>query len=200
MAGNGGLLSSENASPSTRIDNTSFTTLHQCKTGVETETVCGFVVIDDHQEEREKERKVREQGVLQRGGTRHTHCVCNVEGDLFICRRTDALLVLTLLLVSGNVLSYDGVHPPDSLAVTAAGVGVPLPEVSSTNTIAGVRIGLIGDKFVVNPTTKEMEDSKLDLLLAGSESGILMIEGYCDFLPEEKLVQAPLAKASAPSL
>ncbi|KAJ9540473.1 hypothetical protein OSB04_026979 [Centaurea solstitialis] len=65
-----------------------------------------------------------------------------------------------------------------------------LSEVPNTNTIAGVRIGLIGDKFVVNPTTMEMEDSKLDLLLAGSESGILMIEGYCDFLPEEKLLQA----------
>ncbi|PWA83555.1 polyribonucleotide nucleotidyltransferase [Artemisia annua] len=73
-----------------------------------------------------------------------THCVCDAEGDHFICRRTYALLVLTLLLVSGNVLSYDGVHPPDSLDVTAAGIAVPLPEVASTNTIAGVRIGLIG--------------------------------------------------------
>lgn len=51
-----------------------------------------------------------------------------------------------------------------------------LSEVPNTNTIAGVRIGLIDDKFVVNPTTMEMENSKLDLLLAGSESGILMIE------------------------
>ncbi|MFS8011972.1 putative polyribonucleotide nucleotidyltransferase [Helianthus anomalus] len=66
-----------------------------------------------------------------------------------------------------------------------------LSEVPTTNTIAGVRIGLIGDKFVVNPTTVEMENSKLDILLAGSETGILMIEvGYCDFLPEEKLLQA----------
>ncbi|PWA13600.1 Exoribonuclease, phosphorolytic domain 1 [Artemisia annua] len=45
-----------------------------------------------------------------------------------------------------------------------------------------------------------MEDSKLDLMLAGSESEIFIIKGYCDFLPEEKLVQAPLAKSSAPSL
>lgn len=101
-----------------------------------------------------------------------------------------------------------------------------LSEVPHTETVVGVRIGLIGDKFVVNPTTTEMEDSKLDLMLAGSETGILMIEvvplffycfqytmqyayiiitcltwvflclwtcsfqGYCDFLPEEKLLQA----------
>ncbi|KAI7746262.1 hypothetical protein M8C21_000427, partial [Ambrosia artemisiifolia] len=88
------------------------------------------------------------------------------------------------------VLSYDGLHSPDSLAVTAAGIAVALSEVPTTNTIAGVRIGLIDDKFVVNPTTVEMENSKLDLMLAGSETGILMIEGYCDFLPEEKLLQA----------
>lgn len=42
--------------------------------------------------------------------------------------------------------------------------------------IAGVRIGLVGDKFIVNPTTKEMEESELDLLLAGTDSAILMIE------------------------
>lgn len=51
-----------------------------------------------------------------------------------------------------------------------------LSEVPNSETIAGVRIGLIGDKFVVNPTTMEMEDSKLDLLLAGTDSAILMIE------------------------
>ena len=51
-----------------------------------------------------------------------------------------------------------------------------LSEVPSSGVVAGVRVGLIGDKFVVNPTTKEMEDSKLDLLLAGTESAILMIE------------------------
>ncbi|GJW95906.1 hypothetical protein Tco_0175578, partial [Tanacetum coccineum] len=44
---------------------------------------------------------VREQGVLERGGTRHTHCVFDVEEDPFICRRADALLVLTLLPVFG---------------------------------------------------------------------------------------------------
>ncbi|KAM0022982.1 putative polyribonucleotide nucleotidyltransferase [Helianthus debilis subsp. tardiflorus] len=116
---------------------------------------------------------------------------------VLICRLIDRPLRPTVLKgfyhetqILSWVLSYDGLHSPDSLAVTAAGVAVALSEVPTTNTIAGVRIGLIGDKFVVNPTTVEMEDSKLDLLLAGSETGILMIEGYCDFLPEEKLLQA----------
>lgn len=46
----------------------------------------------------------------------------------------------------------------------------------NTKAVAGVRIGLLGDKFIINPTTKEMEGSQLDLLLAGTDSAILMIE------------------------
>ncbi|GKV30518.1 hypothetical protein SLEP1_g39322 [Rubroshorea leprosula] len=65
-----------------------------------------------------------------------------------------------------------------------------LSEVPNSDVIAGVRVGLVGDKFVVNPTTKEMEASDLDLFLAGTDSAILMIEGYCDFLPEERLLKA----------
>ncbi|KAJ0486825.1 putative polyribonucleotide nucleotidyltransferase [Helianthus annuus] len=114
--------------------------------------------------------------------------------EVLICRLIDRPLRPTMLKgfyhetqILSWVMSYDGLHSPDSLAVTAAGIAVALSEVPTTNTIAGVRIGLISDKFVVNPTTVEMENSKLDLLLAGSETGILMIEvGYCDFLPEEK--------------
>ncbi|KAL4576815.1 hypothetical protein LXL04_012915 [Taraxacum kok-saghyz] len=117
--------------------------------------------------------------------------------EVLICRLIDRPIRPTMrkgfyheTQILSWVLSYDGLHPPDSLAVTAAGIAVALSEVPNTTTISGVRIGLIDDKFVVNPTTAEMEKSKLDLLLAGSETGILMIEGYCDFLPEEKLLQA----------
>ncbi|XP_073262987.1 probable polyribonucleotide nucleotidyltransferase 1, chloroplastic isoform X2 [Populus alba] len=89
-----------------------------------------------------------------------------------------------------EVLSYDGLHSPDSLAVTAAGIALALSEVPNTEVIAGVRVGLVDNKFIVNPTTKEMEESELDLLLAGTDSAIFMIEGYCNFLTEEKLLDA----------
>uniref|UniRef100_A0A0E0LHJ9 polyribonucleotide nucleotidyltransferase n=1 Tax=Oryza punctata TaxID=4537 RepID=A0A0E0LHJ9_ORYPU len=99
------------------------------------------------------------------------------------------------------VFSYDGIHSPDCLAVTAAGIAIcsylpqsflcrALSEVPNKQTIAGVRIGMVNDQFVVNPTTEQMEDSELDLVMAGTDSAILMIEGYCDFLTEEKLLQA----------
>ncbi|KAH9784673.1 polyribonucleotide nucleotidyltransferase 1 [Citrus sinensis] len=117
--------------------------------------------------------------------------------EVLVCRLIDRPLRPTLIKgfyhetqILSWVLSYDGLHFPDALAVTAAGIAVALSEVPNSKVIAGVRVGLVGDKFIVNPTTQEMEDSQLDLLLAGSDDAILMIEGYCDFLSEEKLIQA----------
>ncbi|XP_020095675.1 probable polyribonucleotide nucleotidyltransferase 1, chloroplastic isoform X1 [Ananas comosus] len=117
--------------------------------------------------------------------------------EVLICRLIDRPLRPTMpkgfyyeTQVLSWVFSYDGLHSPDCLAVTAAGIAVALSEVPNTKTIAGVRIGLIDDKFVVNPTTREMESSELDLIIAGTDSAILMIEGYCNFLPEERLLQA----------
>ncbi|CAK7341563.1 unnamed protein product [Dovyalis caffra] len=117
--------------------------------------------------------------------------------EVLTCRLIDRPLRPTMLKgfyhetqILSWVLSYDGLHSPDSLAVTAAGIAVALSEVPNTEVIAGVRVGLIDSKFIVNPTTKEMEESQLDLLLAGTDSAIFMIEGYCNFLPEEKLLEA----------
>ncbi|KAK4581375.1 hypothetical protein RGQ29_024864 [Quercus rubra] len=117
--------------------------------------------------------------------------------EVLICRLIDRPLRPTMLKgfnhetqILSWVLSYDGLHSPDSLAVTAAGIAVALSEVPNSKAVAGVRIGLVGDKYIVNPTSKEMEESELDLLLAGTDNAILMIEGYCNFLPEEKLLQA----------
>ncbi|RRT53566.1 hypothetical protein BHE74_00046580 [Ensete ventricosum] len=103
---------------------------------------------------------------------------------------SDFLLILCFASCANEVFSYDGIHSPDCLAVTAAGIAVALSEVPNTKIIAGVRIGLVGQKFLVNPTTKEMEESELDLIIAGTDSAILMIEGYCNFLTEERLLEA----------
>ncbi|KAJ7976440.1 putative Polyribonucleotide nucleotidyltransferase [Quillaja saponaria] len=117
--------------------------------------------------------------------------------EVLICRLIDRPLRPTMLKgfyhetqILSWVLSYDGLHSPDSLAVTAAGIAVALSEVPTSKAVAAVRIGLVADKYIVNPTTTEMENSELDLLLAGTDNAILMIEGYCNFLPEEKLLQA----------
>ncbi|KAK9123436.1 hypothetical protein Sjap_013038 [Stephania japonica] len=117
--------------------------------------------------------------------------------EVLTCRLIDRPLRPTMLKgfyhetqILAWVLSYDGLHSPDSLAVTAAGIALALSEVPNSKIVAGVRIGMVDNNFIVNPTTKQMEKSELDLVLAGTDSAILMIEGYCDFLPEEKLLQA----------
>lgn len=56
-----------------------------------------------------------------------------------------------------------------------------LSEIPNKQTIAGVRIGLINNQFIVNPTTEQMEDSELDLMMAGTDSAILMIEVSAEF-------------------
>ena len=56
--------------------------------------------------------------------------------------------------------------------------------------IAGVEVGIVNGELVVNPTKKEMEASPLQLTLAGTKEGILMIEGASNFLTEEVMVDA----------
>ncbi|HAZ16060.1 MAG TPA: polyribonucleotide nucleotidyltransferase [Parachlamydiales bacterium] len=88
------------------------------------------------------------------------------------------------------VLSYDGIHAPDPLAICAASAALTLSDIPLLKPIAAVRVGQIDGRFVVNPTIAEMEKSRLDLILAGTEEAIMMIEGYADFLTEEEILEA----------
>ena len=56
--------------------------------------------------------------------------------------------------------------------------------------IAGVEVGLVDGKLIVNPTKQEMKNSTLSLTLAGTKTGILMIEGAADFLEENVMMEA----------
>lgn len=88
------------------------------------------------------------------------------------------------------VFSYDGVHIPDVLAICASSAALVLSDIPLLKPIGAVRMGLINGRFVINPTLEEMKTSQLDLILAGTEDAILMIEGFCDFLSEEQVLEA----------
>lgn len=88
------------------------------------------------------------------------------------------------------VWSYDGVTAPDPLAITAASAALAISDIPLLKPVAGVRVGLVKGEFVVNPTIQEMQESRLDLMLAGTEDAVLMIEGYADFLTEEEVLKA----------
>lgn len=88
------------------------------------------------------------------------------------------------------VYSYDGVHAPEPLAICGASAALVLSDIPFKKPVGAVRVGLVADRFVVNPTMEEQKSSRLDLLLAGTEDAILMIEGFCDFLTEEQILEA----------
>ena len=58
--------------------------------------------------------------------------------------------------------------------------------------MAGVRVGMIGERFIVNPTVKEQAESRLDLVMAGTADAILMIEGFCNFLTDEEMLEVSM--------
>mmetsp|Transcript_41684 Transcript_41684/g.98898 ORF Transcript_41684/g.98898 Transcript_41684/m.98898 type:complete len:797 (-) Transcript_41684:385-2775(-) len=97
------------------------------------------------------------------------------------------------------VLSFDGVNSPEPLAITAAGAALAISDIPLKKPVAGVRVGMIGQEFVVNPTIQQMQDSPLDLTIAGTEDAVLMIEGFSDFLTEEQLLESVRVGAEAVS-
>ncbi|KAG2500423.1 hypothetical protein HYH03_001992 [Edaphochlamys debaryana] len=89
------------------------------------------------------------------------------------------------------VLSYDGLNEPEPIAITAAAAALLISDIPLKKAIAGVRVGMAPDgSFIVNPTTEAMKTSRLDLMVAGTKDAILMIEGFCDFLSEETMIEA----------
>ncbi|MBI5273792.1 MAG: polyribonucleotide nucleotidyltransferase [Chlamydiales bacterium] len=92
--------------------------------------------------------------------------------------------------VLNYVMSYDSGHPPEALAICAASAALVISEIPLKKPIAGVKVGMINDEFIINPTSEELKNSRLDLILAGTVDAILMIEGYADFLTEEQILEA----------
>lgn len=88
------------------------------------------------------------------------------------------------------VLSYDGKNTPEPLAICGCSAALAISHIPLIKPIAGVRVGMINGEFIVNPSPEEMKASKLDLLIAGTEDAILMIEGFCDFLTDTQVIDA----------
>lgn len=88
------------------------------------------------------------------------------------------------------VFSYDGVHVPDVLSICAASAALVLSDIPLIKPIGAVRVALVDGAWIINPTSEEMKRSLLDLVLAGTEDAILMIEGFADFLSEDQLFEA----------
>jgi len=89
-----------------------------------------------------------------------------------------------------TTLSSDSVHYLDIMSVNAASAALTISDVPWHGPVGAVRVGLIDGQFVVNPTTDEMVNSKLDLRLAGTREAIIMVEAAANEVPEEVMVEA----------
>ena len=87
-------------------------------------------------------------------------------------------------------LSADEENPLDILAINAASAAITISDIPWDGPVAAVRVGYVDDQFVINPTFAEMENSLLDLRLAGTVDGILMVEAGANELPEHILLEA----------
>src|SRR5262249_43814635 len=88
------------------------------------------------------------------------------------------------------VLSADSENDTDVLAITGASAALALSEIPFEKTIAGVRVGLVDGEYVVNPTFEQRKQSRLDLVVAGSKDGIVMVEAGAKEVTEEQVLEA----------
>lgn len=87
-------------------------------------------------------------------------------------------------------LSTDGVNPIDILAINAASAALMISDIPWAGPIGAVRVGRVNDEFIINPTFGDLENSDLDLRLAGTADAILMVECGSEELTEDVMVSA----------
>ena len=92
-----------------------------------------------------------------------------------------------------TVMSLNPEIQTDILSMIGASAAISISDIPFNGPIGGARVGYIDNKFVINPTVSQMENSKLDLIVAGSNDAILMVESEVDILSEEIMLDAVMA-------
>lgn len=90
--------------------------------------------------------------------------------------------------VIATVLSADKQNDPDMLAMVGASCALGISDIPFLGPIAGVRVGFIGGEYILNPTKDQLEESRLDLIVAGTRKAVVMVEGGADSLTEEEIL------------
>ncbi len=89
-----------------------------------------------------------------------------------------------------TVLSYDPSSTPDILALIAASAALAISEAPLTEPVAGARVGYVDGEFILNPSNEDVKKGRLDLVVAGTESSVLMIESEAKELSEAEMLAA----------
>ena len=89
-----------------------------------------------------------------------------------------------------SVLSSDETNPYDALGIIGASISLAISDIPFQDPVGACVIGLIDDELIVNPTYEQLQESKLDLTVAGTEDAIMMVESGSEFVGEDTLLQA----------
>jgi polyribonucleotide nucleotidyltransferase len=88
------------------------------------------------------------------------------------------------------VLSADTENDPDVAAINGASAALTLSDIPFAGPVGAVRVGLVNDQFVINPTYAEQRESKLNIMVVGTAEGIVMIEAGAGEVEEDRVVDA----------
>ncbi len=89
-----------------------------------------------------------------------------------------------------TVLSHDPECNSDILAIIGASAALALSAAPYQHIVAASRVGLVDDKFILNPSFNQLKTSKLDLVVAGTDTSVMMVESEADLLSEEQMLEA----------
>ena len=89
-----------------------------------------------------------------------------------------------------NVLSYDATYDPDVLGIVGCGAALAVSGIPFDGPVAGVRVGMVDGEYVINPSFEALEESDLDLVIAGTADSVVMVEGAGEEVSEETLLGA----------
>jgi len=126
------------------------------------------------------------------------------EKEILTCRLIDRPLrplfqdgMRNDLQIVAWVLSADGQNDPDVLGINGASAALMVSGIPFDGPVGGVRIGMIGDEYIINPTTDQLEESRMDLILVGTETSVNMVEGWAGILSEDIILGAIQAGQAA---
>ncbi|MFH1406634.1 MAG: polyribonucleotide nucleotidyltransferase [Candidatus Omnitrophota bacterium] len=119
------------------------------------------------------------------------------EKEILTCRLTDRPIrslfpegFTNEVQIVSIVLSHDGQNDPDILSLNGASTALMMSGVPFGGPVGACRVAMVDGKFMVNPTYAELEKSSMDLIVAGTRSGVIMIEAGAKEVPEELMLEA----------
>ncbi len=92
--------------------------------------------------------------------------------------------------VIATVLSMDKINEPDTLAMIGASAALEISNIPFGGPIAGIKVGRVNGQFIANPTMEQMKESDIELVVAGSKTGVVMVEGGANIVSEKDMLDA----------